>query len=82
MANKLPDPIFLPPFSKPFDPQFRILQRYNPYNPEKLGLNKGAIMAQPLTPINASDRVPVIDALRGFAVLGILFMNVKASLLL
>ncbi len=36
-------------------------------------------MAQPLTPINASDRVPVIDALRGFAVLGILFMNVKAS---
>jgi uncharacterized protein len=36
-------------------------------------------MSQPLTPINAADRVPVIDALRGFAVLGILFMNVKVS---
>lgn len=36
-------------------------------------------MSQPLTPINASERLPVIDALRGFAVLGILIMNVKAS---
>lgn len=36
-------------------------------------------MSQPLTPINPSDRVSVIDALRGFAILGILFMNVKAS---
>ena len=36
-------------------------------------------MSQPLTPINASERLPVIDALRGFAVLGILLINVKAS---
>lgn len=36
-------------------------------------------MSQPLTPIKTSERIPVIDALRGFAVLGILLMNVKAS---
>lgn len=36
-------------------------------------------MAQPLAPINDSKRLPVIDALRGLAILGILFINVKGS---
>lgn len=34
---------------------------------------------QPLTPISTSEHLPVIDALRGLAVMGILIMNVKHS---
>ncbi len=36
-------------------------------------------MPQPLAPISAPERLSVIDALRGFAVLGILLMNVKLT---
>lgn len=36
-------------------------------------------MSKPLAPVSASERLPVIDALRGIAVLGILIMNVKNS---
>ncbi len=36
-------------------------------------------MSQRLTPITASERLPVIDLLRGIAILGILVMNVKHS---
>ena len=35
-------------------------------------------MQQPLAPVGARERIEVMDVLRGFALLGILLMNIEA----